>query len=104
MVGSCPIRSRAVGVVETGRDMLWTDRATVADRHEGRCAVEIVRRERRAVIGIEVVADFDELRTAVPAAWTELFARRNELPPPMDGAFVEISAELGEGRYREVVG
>ncbi|MBB5867747.1 putative transcriptional regulator YdeE [Allocatelliglobosispora scoriae] len=66
--------------------------------------MEIVRRDRRSVIGIEVVADFDELSTAVPAAWTELFARRNELPPPMDGAFVEVSAELGEGRYREVVG
>lgn len=66
--------------------------------------MEVVERAQRSVIGIEVVADFDDLRSTVPLAWGVLFARRDELPPPPGGVFVEVSAELGEGRYREVVG
>jgi predicted transcriptional regulator YdeE len=67
-------------------------------------AVEIVDRPDAMVLGLEVVAPFDELGTAVPAAWRELFARAHELPAPVDGRFAEASEHLGGGRYRETVG
>ena len=66
--------------------------------------MEVVARAVRSVVGIEVVADFDDLRTAVPLAWDVLFLRQAELPRPPEGVFVEVSTELGEGRYREVLG
>jgi predicted transcriptional regulator YdeE len=66
--------------------------------------VDVVEKPELTVVGIEVVADFGDLHTAVPAAWRTLFSRQAELPAPANGAFVEASHELGEGRYREVVG
>ncbi|HCT75749.1 MAG TPA: hypothetical protein DGT23_03960 [Micromonosporaceae bacterium] len=66
--------------------------------------MKVTERAALTVTGIEVVAGFGDLRTAVPAAWTMLFSRCSELPAPQDGVFVEMSTELGKGRYREVVG
>ena len=66
--------------------------------------MQIVRREPLVVIGIPVVAPFQDLSALVPAAWRELFDRCGELPSSGDGTFAEVSYYLGEGRYHEVVG
>lgn len=66
--------------------------------------MEIVERDEIVVIGIEVVANFGQLHSAVPAAWHELFSRQDELPGTGTGVFVEASTHLGEGSYREVIG
>jgi predicted transcriptional regulator YdeE len=57
-----------------------------------------------SVVGIEVVAEFARLATAVPAAWRELFSRHAEVPTPAGCRYAEASRHLGGGRYREVVG
>jgi len=66
--------------------------------------MEIVERGETAVIGIEVVAYFDQLRSEIPAAWRELFSRQVELHALGAGAFVEASSHLGDGLYREIIG
>ncbi|TDD69826.1 AraC family transcriptional regulator [Jiangella aurantiaca] len=70
----------------------------------GTAQMEIVQRPELTVVGIEVVARFEGLSTAVPDAWRRLFDRRDELPPPPGGTFTEVSNELGGGAYRETVG
>ncbi|KGJ72446.1 hypothetical protein GY21_15310 [Cryobacterium roopkundense] len=57
-----------------------------------------------AVIGIEVVAYFGQLRSEMPAVWRELFSRQDELPASGADVFVETSNYLGDGLYRETVG
>ena len=66
--------------------------------------MQIVRREPVVVIGLPVVAPFQDLSTLVPAAWREIFDRRAELPSSGGDTFAEASYHLGEGRYHEVVG
>ena len=66
--------------------------------------MEIVELGETVVVGIEVVADFDQLRSEMPAAWRELFSRQDELPASGKGVFVEASNHLGDGRYRETIG
>ena len=66
--------------------------------------MEIVELGETAVIGIEVVAYFGQLRSEMPAAWRELFSRQDELPASGTGVFVEASNHLGDGRYRETIG
>lgn len=66
--------------------------------------MDIVERPATVVAGIPVVAPFDQLGTAVPQAWRELFARRDSLPAPSDGAYAEASFGLADGRYHETVG
>ncbi|WP_432493006.1 hypothetical protein [Kineococcus auxinigenes] len=66
--------------------------------------VRVVRREQTVVVGFPVVGPFAELGALVPAAWQRVFARRDELPQPVDGAFAELSCYLGDGAYHEVVG
>lgn len=66
--------------------------------------MEIVELGETVVIGIEVVADFAQLRSEMPAAWRELFSRQDELPGSSTGVFVEASHHLGDGRYRETIG
>lgn len=66
--------------------------------------MEIVELGETAVIGIEVVAYFGQLRSEMPAAWRELFSRQDELPALGTGVFVEASNHLGDGRYREIIG
>jgi predicted transcriptional regulator YdeE len=66
--------------------------------------MQVVERAGSSVVGIEVVAEFGRLATAVPAAWRELFSRHSEVPTPAAGRYAEASRHLGEGRYREVVG
>lgn len=66
--------------------------------------MEIVELGETVVVGIEVVADFGQLRSEMPAAWRELFSRQDELPASGKGVFVEASNHLGDGRYRETIG
>jgi predicted transcriptional regulator YdeE len=66
--------------------------------------MRIIDRDESAVIGLEVIASFRELRTAVPAAWNTLFTRVNDLPKVAGVGYAEASRYLGEARYREVVG
>lgn len=53
-----------------------------------------------AVVGIPVVARFDELSTLVPAAWRRLA----EIAELRHEVFVELSTDLGDGHYHEVLG
>ena len=66
--------------------------------------MEIVELGETVVVGIEVVADFGQLHSEMPAAWRELFSRQDELPASGKGVFVEASNHLGDGRYRETIG
>jgi predicted transcriptional regulator YdeE len=67
--------------------------------------MQIAQRPGLTVLGVQVAdVPFDQLRTAVPLAWQELFSRRDELPAPLDGRFVEVSCHGGEGRYTETLG
>jgi predicted transcriptional regulator YdeE len=66
--------------------------------------MEIVELGETVVVGIEVVADFSQLLSEMPAAWCELFSRQDELPASDTGVFVEASDHLGDGRYREIIG
>ncbi|ROO51111.1 putative transcriptional regulator YdeE [Micromonospora sp. Llam0] len=66
--------------------------------------MRIVSREPVVVVGLPVVAPFQELSRLVPTAWRQLFDRCADLPPSADGTFAEASYHLGEGRYQEVVG
>jgi len=66
--------------------------------------MEIVELGETVVVGIEVVADFGQLHSEMPAAWRELFSRRDELPDSGKGVFVEASNHLGDSRYREIIG
>ena len=68
--------------------------------------MEIVELGETAVIGIEVVAYFGQLRSVMPAAWRELFSRQDELPTSGagTGVFVEASNHLGDGLYCETIG
>ena len=66
--------------------------------------MEIVELGETVVVGIEVVADFGQLLSEMPAAWCELFSRQDELPASGAGVFVEASDHLGDGRYREIIG
>ncbi|MFY1652121.1 GyrI-like domain-containing protein [Solwaraspora sp. WMMB762] len=66
--------------------------------------MQIVSREPVVVVGLPVVAPFQDLSTLVPAAWRQLFDRCADLPPSAGGTFAEASYHLGEGRYHEVVG
>lgn len=54
----------------------------------------------RSLTGITVECRFDELSTHVPAAWRRL----SDAHPPDGAAYAELSTELGDGRYREVLG
>lgn len=56
------------------------------------------------VVGLRVVAPFAELRTAVPAAWREVFARSDELSERLDEGFAECSLGAADGVYSEIVG
>lgn len=54
------------------------------------------------VAGIVVIAGFDDLWTLVPAAWKQIFARKeSDLP---DQRFAGASLTTGDGLYRETVG
>ncbi|WP_395245297.1 hypothetical protein ACGGZK_05690 [Agromyces sp. MMS24-K17] len=58
--------------------------------------ISIVRRRPAVVIGVPVLARFDELSELVPLAWAEAFRR-------FDGPLAEASTRVGD-RYHEVVG
>lgn len=66
--------------------------------------MEVVERPRLYLVGIEVVAPFAQLSTAVPEAWGQLRARSDELPGGPARVLAEVSLHLGEGVYRETVG
>lgn len=66
--------------------------------------MKIVEKPGFAIVGIEVLAPFEDLARDVPAAWAELFARADELPTRTSATFVEVSVEVRDGRYREIIG
>jgi predicted transcriptional regulator YdeE len=66
--------------------------------------VELVDRPAIEVIGIQVEAAFDALATVVPAAWTDLFERADAIIGRTGTTYLELSTDLGHGRYRELVG
>ncbi|WP_430333429.1 effector binding domain-containing protein [Rhodococcus sp. ACT016] len=66
--------------------------------------MQIVERPATTIVGIEVVAPFDELAVVVPQAWARVFARRSDLLTGPDDVFVEFSTDLGDGVYRELLG
>ena len=67
--------------------------------------IETITLPPLTVIGILVEAHWNELHTAVPAAWTRLFD--SGLEPVAGGVrdgFVEVSISREHGFYRELVG
>lgn len=56
------------------------------------------------VVGIRVTAPFEELFTAVPSAWREVFARADELGERLDEGFVDCSLGAVDGVYTEIIG
>ncbi len=61
--------------------------------------IETVELPELVAIGIEVVAPWDELPRAVPAAWTRLFETDTGAT-----SFLEVSISRDNGVYRELVG
>ncbi|MCU1379175.1 MAG: hypothetical protein JWN29_2158 [Acidimicrobiales bacterium] len=66
--------------------------------------MELVDRPAIEVIGLQVDAAFDDLATVVPAAWAQLFERADAIIGRTGTTFLELSTDLGNGRYRELVG
>jgi predicted transcriptional regulator YdeE len=62
-------------------------------------SIETVDLPELVAIGFEVEARWDELPTAVPAAWKRLFERDTGA-----SAFLEVSISQDDGVYRELVG
>ncbi|HEV7277744.1 MAG TPA: GyrI-like domain-containing protein [Devosiaceae bacterium] len=62
-------------------------------------SVETVELPELVAIGFEVVAPWQDLPQAVPAAWRRLFERDTGA-----SAFLEISISRQDGIYRELVG
>lgn len=56
------------------------------------------------VVGVRVTARFQDLFTAVPAAWREVFARADELRFRLDDGFVDCSLGEQGGVYTELIG
>ena len=61
--------------------------------------IDTVELPELVAIGIEVVARWDELPQAVPAAWRRLFERDTGT-----SAFLEVSISRENGVYRELLG
>jgi predicted transcriptional regulator YdeE len=66
--------------------------------------MEIVELAEFAVIGLVVEARFDQLPTVITSAWKELHERLEEIADRTSGVLTEVSSDLGDGRYREVLG
>ena len=66
--------------------------------------MRVVQREDTFVLGLQVIAPFQQLHQRIPPLWQALFERRNELPPAAESGFVEASLQLEDGRYRETLG
>ena len=68
--------------------------------------IEHIDRPAFSAIGLLVEAHWNELPRAVPAAWSELFARESELTPSCGplGSHLEVSIARQDGFYRELVG
>ena len=66
--------------------------------------MEIVELGGLIVIGLEVRATFRGLWREVPRAWEALFERSDEIPDRKGSAFVDVSVEVVDGLYRQVVG
>jgi len=66
--------------------------------------MEIVELGPLKVVGIEVVAPWTELWTAVPRAWETLRARAGEIHHRTSDVFVDVSVEERAGTYRQLVG
>lgn len=66
--------------------------------------MQIVEREGSRVVGIQVVADWKNLWTEVPQAWKQLFERADEIRDRTAETFVDVSLEMNDGVYTELVG
>lgn len=66
--------------------------------------MEIVDRGPVRVVGIEVVAPWQELWTEVPEAWRLLRERAEEIQRRTSNVFIDVSLEETAGTYRQVVG
>ncbi|MFR9750943.1 effector binding domain-containing protein [Nocardia sp. 004] len=67
-------------------------------------SMEILEYPGATVMGIEVVARWQDLGAEVSRAWGRVFASSAELPVRASGQLVEVSLEITEGRYRELLG
>lgn len=66
--------------------------------------VEIVEKGPVRVVGIEVNAPWRELWTEVPKAWQLLRARAGEIAHRSGEVFLDVSVEVRDGVYRQIVG
>ncbi|WP_051406943.1 GyrI-like domain-containing protein [Nocardia sp. CNY236] len=66
--------------------------------------MEILEHAGMTVMGVEVVARWEDLAVEVPQAWARLFAAVQQMPGRTPEQFVDVSLEVDDGRYRQVVG
>lgn len=66
--------------------------------------MKIVEIPATTVVGLEVKASLRGLWRAMPRAWDELFSRAEELGPRLNASYVDVSVEVVDGIYHQVVG
>lgn len=66
--------------------------------------MEVVEKGPIKVVGIEVRAPWQELWTEAPKAWQRLRSRAGEITERASEVFVDVSVEVKDGIYTQVVG
>lgn len=56
------------------------------------------------IVGVQVIAEWDQLWTAVPQAWQQFIARVDEVENRTGTTFVDVSLDKQKGVYTQVVG
>ncbi len=65
--------------------------------------MEIVQKSAFKVVGIPVIATWDELWTEVPAAWEEVLSRQAEIRNRINALFLDISLNKEGDLYTQLV-
>lgn len=66
--------------------------------------MEVAHRERMLIVGLEVQAAWQALWTEVPEAWDRFRDRVDEIQHQTGSVFVEVSVEIADDTYTEVLG
>lgn len=66
--------------------------------------MKIVKKESFKIVGLQVEATFDGLFTEIPNAWKTFGDRLKEIPHRIGDVMTEISMDVTDGVYTELVG